>query len=52
MALIIITGHKEFKKIEPKTFKKYGIKVIIDGANCLNKNAIKKAGIIYKGIGR
>ena len=29
-----------------------GIKVIIDGMNCLDKDAIKKLGIIYKGIGR
>ncbi len=51
-ALIIVTNHKEFESIEPKTFKKYGIKVIIDGMNCFNKDAIKKVGIIYKGIGR
>lgn len=51
-ALVIVTGHKEFKEIDPKIFKKFGIKVIIDGANCLDKDAIKKIGIIYKGIGR
>lgn len=51
-ALIITTGHTEFKEIDPKTFQKFGIKVIIDGANCLDKDAIKKLGIIYKGIGR
>jgi len=51
-ALIIVTGHKEFKKLDPKIFKRSGIKVIIDGANCLDKDAIKKTGVIYKGIGR
>jgi len=51
-ALIITTGHREFKEIDPKIFKKFGIKVIIDGANCLDKDAIKKLGIIYKGVGR
>lgn len=51
-ALVIVTGHKEFKNISPKEFKKYGVKIIIDGANCLNKDAIKKTGVIYKGIGR
>lgn len=51
-ALVIVTGHKEFKEIDPKIFKKFGIKVIVDGANCLDKDAIKKTGIIYKGIGR
>ena len=51
-ALIVVTGHKEFKKLDPKTFKKSGVKVIVDGANCLDKDAIKKTGVIYKGIGR
>jgi len=51
-ALIIVTDHNEFKSIDPKVFKKNGIKVIIDGKNCLDKDAIKKLGIIYKGIGR
>jgi len=51
-ALIIATDHKEFKEIDPKIFKKNKIKVIIDGKNCLDKDAIKKLGIIYKGIGR
>jgi len=51
-ALVIATDHAEFKLIDPKIFKKHGIKVIIDGRNCLDKNAIKKLGIVYKGIGR
>ncbi|MDP1620676.1 MAG: nucleotide sugar dehydrogenase [Candidatus Moranbacteria bacterium] len=51
-ALIIATDHKEFKEIDPRIFKQNGIKVIIDGKNCLDKDAIKKLGIIYKGIGR
>ncbi|MDP1883936.1 MAG: nucleotide sugar dehydrogenase, partial [Candidatus Moranbacteria bacterium] len=51
-ALIIATDHKEFKEIDPRIFKRNGIKVIIDGKNCLDKDAIKKLGIIYKGIGR
>ncbi|HLN18849.1 MAG TPA: UDP binding domain-containing protein, partial [Patescibacteria group bacterium] len=51
-AIILVTNHNEFTSIEPKTWKKYGIKVIIDGRNCLKKDTIKKQGIIYKGIGR
>jgi len=51
-ALILVTDHKEFIKIKPETLKKYGVKIIIDGKNCLDKNALKKLGIIYKGIGR
>lgn len=51
-ALIIVTNHTEFEKIKPAAFKKNQIKVIIDGKNCLDKVAIEKLGIIYKGIGR
>lgn len=51
-ALIIATNHKEFVKIPVEMFVKHGIKVIIDGKNCLDKEEIQKHGIIYKGIGR
>ena len=51
-ALILVTNHREFMNIDGKLLKKYGIKVIVDGMNCLDKNEIKKNGVIYKGIGR
>lgn len=51
-ALILATDHAEFKEIDPETFKKAGIRVIVDGKNCLDKRKIEKSGIIYRGIGR
>jgi UDP-N-acetyl-D-glucosamine dehydrogenase len=51
-AVILATDHNEFKSIAPETFKGSGVKVVIDGKNCLDKDAFQKAGIIYKGIGR
>lgn len=51
-ALILATDHREFKEINPALFKKHGIKVVIDGKNCLDRDAIRKYGIMYKGIGR
>lgn len=52
-ALVLVTDHREFKDVlTPDLLKKHGIKVIIDGKNCLNKAAFSKSGIIYKGIGR
>jgi nucleotide sugar dehydrogenase len=52
-ALILVTDHKEFKEmLTPALLKKHGIKVIIDGKNCLDKQLFTKAGILYKGIGR
>ncbi len=51
-AIVIATAHNEFINVEIHTLKKYGIKVVIDGRNCLDKEAIIKSGIYYKGIGR
>ncbi len=51
-ALILATNHQQFLDIPIEKFKKNKIRVIIDGRNCLNKDAIEKAGILYKGIGR
>lgn len=51
-ALVIATAHNEFTAIGIDILKKFGIKVIIDGRNCLDKEAIVQSGIYYKGIGR
>ncbi len=51
-AIVLCTAHTEFLNILPQTFKNKGIKVIIDGRNCLDKDKIKELGIVYKGIGR
>ncbi len=50
--LVLATDHKMFKEINPSVFKEKGIKLIIDGRNCLNKEKIQALGIVYKGIGR
>jgi nucleotide sugar dehydrogenase len=52
-ALVLVTDHREFKEvITPELLKKYDIKVLIDGKNCLDKVSFTDSGIIYKGIGR
>lgn len=51
-AMIISTAHKEMVNVDYSLFKKYSIKLIIDGRNCLNKEKIKEMGIVYRGIGR
>ena len=51
-AIILVTNHSEFAELDPKEFKKNGVKAIVDGMNCLDKNKIKKLGIKYRGIGR
>jgi UDP-N-acetyl-D-mannosaminuronate dehydrogenase len=51
-AILLATNHQEFIEIPVEKFVKNNIKVITDGKNCLDKDEIKKHGIIYKGIGR
>ncbi|MEI8103631.1 MAG: nucleotide sugar dehydrogenase [Candidatus Moraniibacteriota bacterium] len=52
-ALIIATNHRAFiETLTPELLEKHHISVVIDGKNCLNKNAFRESKIIYKGIGR
>lgn len=51
-AVVLVTNHSEFDCLDGALLKKHKIKVIIDGKNCLDKEDIKKAGVLYKGIGR
>ncbi|MBN2367811.1 nucleotide sugar dehydrogenase [Candidatus Woesearchaeota archaeon] len=52
-SVILVTDHNEFReKITPKLLESKGIKLVIDGRNCLDKKGIEKAGILYRGIGR
>ena len=51
-AVVIATAHKVFKELTPDYFLKNGVKVVVDGRNCLQKEKFIEAGIIYKGIGR
>lgn len=52
IAAVIATDHEEFKKLTPEDFIKRGIKIVVDGKNCLSKETFVKSGIIYRGIGR
>ncbi len=51
-AIIIATAHKDFLNLDYTLLAKNGIKVIIDGRNCLDRQRVECAGIVYKGIGR
>ncbi|MDX9791042.1 MAG: nucleotide sugar dehydrogenase [Candidatus Kapabacteria bacterium] len=50
-AVLIATDHSEFKTLTGADFKKHGVKVVVDGKNCLNKKDIESFGVIYQGIG-
>jgi len=51
-AVLLATRHKEFKELNEKDFKKYNVKIVVDGKNLYDKQAFLNADIIYKGIGR
>lgn len=52
-AVIIVTAHKEFFSIDP-TFlaSKLNTPIVIDTRGILDVHATKKAGLVYRGIGR
>ncbi len=50
-AVILATDHREFKELSAEMLQQNNIKIVIDGKNCLDKNAIRSNGIFYKGIG-
>lgn len=52
VAVVIATGHSVFKELNPDDFLKNGVKVVVDGRNCLAKDKLVKAGIVYMGIGK
>lgn len=51
-AIIIGTAHQEFINSLSLILQRSRVKIVIDGKNCLDKDEIKKMGIIYRGIGR
>lgn len=52
-AVVIVTDHDNYvSQIKEMDLGQLGIKVIIDGRNCLESLDISSQGIIYRGIGR
>lgn len=49
--VVVCTAHDEYKKISPDYLIDRGVKIVIDGRNCLNYDKFKKSSLIYKGIG-
>ncbi len=51
-AAIIATDHSIFRSLTPDEFLARGVGVVIDGRNCLPKEAFAGSGVTYRGIGR
>ncbi|MGY5151525.1 MAG: nucleotide sugar dehydrogenase [Candidatus Nitrosopumilus sp. bin_6a] len=51
--LIIATAHKDFHNLDPEFLKsKMKNPIVIDSKNIIDQHLAKKAGLIYRGIGR
>jgi len=52
-AIVLMTGHDEYKELEyEEMLELMGEKpIIIDGRNIFNKEAARKKGFVYKGVG-
>lgn len=52
-AVILITAHDEFRDLEPSIFaSKMQTPIVVDTRGIIDTHAARKAGLIYRGIGR
>ncbi len=51
-AAVIVTGHKEFEGIEAEYFTKMRSPVLVDARGMIDAPAAKKAGLVFRGLGR
>ena len=51
-AVVIVTGHDEFKQIALNTFSKTKLKILIDSRGIIVPVSIKNENIIFRGLGR
>lgn len=51
-AVLIATNHSAFCERTPEEFLQRGVRIVVDGRNCLQHKAFTAAGITYRGIGR
>ncbi|MBI5409244.1 MAG: nucleotide sugar dehydrogenase [Nitrospirae bacterium] len=50
-AVILVTAHTLFLKLDWKRLREKGVRSFIDGRNCFKKDDLEEAGIKYAGIG-
>ena len=52
-AIILVTAHNEFKKIDPNFLSsKMKNPIVIDTRGILNLDEVKKSNLIFRGLGR
>ena len=51
-AVVIVTGHDEFKQIDVDSFLKTKLKILIDSRGIIDPISIKNKNLIFRGLGR
>jgi len=51
-AVFIATGHDVYKQLTPQDFTERGVRYVFDGRNIYDPEAMRSAGIMYRGVGR
>jgi UDP-N-acetyl-D-glucosamine dehydrogenase len=51
-AVVIVTGHDEFKQIDINSFLKIKSKILIDSRGIIDPISIKNTNLIFRGLGR
>ncbi len=51
-ALVLVTGHRRYRDLDFSALVATGLKVVVDGRNLWNPEAIRDTGLVYIGIGR
>lgn len=51
-AVVVATAHESFRSLTPHVFEQHGVRVVVDGRNCLDADAFKESRLSYRGIGR
>lgn len=51
-AAIITSNHSMFCNLTPRHFEEFGVTIVVDACNCLDKSEFEKSSVLYRGIGR
>jgi nucleotide sugar dehydrogenase len=50
-AIVLVTAHESFLKLDWKMLKDAGVRALVDGRNTIDRKKVEEAGIAYVGIG-
>ncbi|HEV3244946.1 MAG TPA: UDP binding domain-containing protein [Candidatus Paceibacterota bacterium] len=51
-AVVIASRHAMFCNLHARQFEEFGISIVVDACNCLDKRSFENSPVVYRGIGR